>query len=158
MRRNVVAFLGTPAPAAAPAIAFPKPLSPAEQRTSLEFFRLLNFVLQFCPVHPSETELMARFAKLGIGAGKTFDAQALTPELRQAVTDGMADASKTFSEFKRRRWTRKGQRQDVRHARVPEKNYLIESRPPRSASTETRGRRRRTPSTSSMPMVRNWTV
>ena len=93
-------FLGTPAPAAAPAIAFVKPLSPAEQRTSLEFFRLLNFVLQFCPVHPSETELMARFASLGIGAGKTFDAQELTPELRQAVTDGMADAWKTFSEFK----------------------------------------------------------
>ena len=57
------AFLGTAAPPAAPAIDFPKPISQAEQKTSLEFFRLLNFVLQFCPTVPSETELMARFAK-----------------------------------------------------------------------------------------------
>jgi hypothetical protein len=38
----------------------------------------------------------ARFAKLNIGAGKTFDAQALSPELRKAVEDGVADAWKTL--------------------------------------------------------------
>jgi hypothetical protein len=43
---------------------------------------------------------MARFAKLGIGAGKTFDLKALSPELQQAVNDGMADAWKEFAEFK----------------------------------------------------------
>jgi hypothetical protein len=85
-------FLGQPAPKAAPAIDFMKPLSAAEQRTSLEFFRILNFVLQFCPTHPSETELMARFAKLGVGAGKTFDASKLSPELKKAIEDGIADA------------------------------------------------------------------
>src|SRR5438034_7368132 len=57
------AFLGTAAPKAAPAIDFIKPLSPAEEKTSPEFFNILNFVLQFCPTNPSETELMARFAK-----------------------------------------------------------------------------------------------
>ena len=41
--------------------------------TSPQFFNILNFVLQFCPTDPSETELMARFAKIGIGAGKTFE-------------------------------------------------------------------------------------
>src|SRR5437868_7748760 len=56
-------FLGQPAPKAAPAIDFIKPLSPAEEKTSPEFFNILNFVLQFCPTNPSETELMARFAK-----------------------------------------------------------------------------------------------
>ena len=93
-------FLGTAAPVGPPPVAFIKPLSPEEQRTSPAFFEILNFILQFCPTHPSETELMARFAKLGIGAGKTFDLKALSPELQQAVNDGMADAWKEFAEFK----------------------------------------------------------
>ncbi len=63
-------FLGQPAPAAAPAIDFIRPLSPADEKTSPEFFNILNFVLQFCPTDPSETELMARFAKIGVGAGQ----------------------------------------------------------------------------------------
>ena len=43
---------------------------------------------------------MARFAGLGIGAGKTFDPATLTPEIRQAVVDGMADAWKAFADLK----------------------------------------------------------
>jgi hypothetical protein len=86
------AFLGTTPPEAAPAIEFIKPLSPAEQKTSPEFFNILNFVLQFCPPVPSETELMARFAKIGVGAGKTFDVGTLTPEMKSAIEQGMADA------------------------------------------------------------------
>jgi len=86
------AFLGQPAPKPAPAVDFIKPLTPAEQRTSLEFFNILNFVLQFCPTHPSERELMGRFAKIGVGAGRTFDAGKLSPELRAAIEAGMADA------------------------------------------------------------------
>ena len=95
-------FLGEPAPAAAPKIDFMRPLTPEEQRTSLDFFNELNFVLQFCPTHPSEKELMARFAKLGIGAGRSFDAQALSPELRKAVEDGVADAWQAYAELKQR--------------------------------------------------------
>jgi hypothetical protein len=86
------AFLGQPAPQAAPAVDFIKPLTPAEQRTSIEFFNILNFVLQFCPTDRSETELMARFAKIGIGAGKTFEASALSPDVKAAIEQGMADA------------------------------------------------------------------
>jgi hypothetical protein len=86
------AFLGQPAPKAAPAIDFIKPLTPAEEKTSPQFFNILNFVLQFCPTVPSETELMARFAKIGVGAGKTFDASKLSPEMKTAIEQGMADA------------------------------------------------------------------
>ena len=68
-------FLGKPARRPRRPIDFIKPLTPEQQRTSLEFFNVLNFVLQFCPTHPSETELRARFARIGIGAGKTFDAK-----------------------------------------------------------------------------------
>jgi len=86
------AFLGKPAPMAAPAIDFIKPLTPAEERTSPQFFNILNFVLQFCPTVPSEEALMTRFARIGIGAGKTFDASKLSPEIKTAIEQGMADA------------------------------------------------------------------
>ena len=85
-------FLGQPAPKAAPAIDFVKPLTPAEQRTSPEFFNILNFVMQFCPTVPSETAMMERFTKIGIGAGMTFDVAKLSPEIKTAMEQGMADA------------------------------------------------------------------
>src|SRR5438132_3202627 len=53
--QTLSAFLGQPAPKAAPAIDFIKPLSPAEEKTSPEFFNILNFVLQFCPTKHSKT-------------------------------------------------------------------------------------------------------
>ncbi len=86
------AFLGLPAPKAAPAIDFVKPLTPEAQRTSTQFFNELNFILQFCPTVPSEKELMARFAKIGVGGGKSFDASKLSPGMRAAIEGGMADA------------------------------------------------------------------
>jgi hypothetical protein len=89
------AFLGTAAPKAAPAIDFIKPLSPAEEKTSTEFFNILNFVLQFAPPNPSETELLARFAKIGVGAGKTLDVS--KPEIKAAIEQGMADAWADFA-------------------------------------------------------------
>ncbi len=93
-------FVGQAAPAPAPAVDFIKPLSPEQERTSLDFFNVVNFVLQFAPADPSEKALMARFAKLNIGGGRKFDASALSPELRKAVQEGMADAWATFKEYK----------------------------------------------------------
>ena len=92
-------FLGAPAPAAAPVIDFIKPLTPAEEKTSSQFFNILNFVLQFCPTDPSETELMARFAKIGVGAGKTLDSNKLSPEMKEAIEQGMKDAWAEFAGF-----------------------------------------------------------
>jgi len=93
-------FLGRPVPPAA-AIDFIKPLTSDEERTLPEFFNILNFVLEFCPTHPSERELMTRFAKLNIGAGKNFDVTKLSPEVKKAVEDGMADAWQAFAEAKK---------------------------------------------------------
>ncbi|MBY5475311.1 DUF1254 domain-containing protein [Rhizobium leguminosarum] len=85
-------FLGQTAPAAAPAVDFIKTLTPEGEKTSPEFFNILNFILQYCPTDPSETELMARFAKIGVGAGKTIDFDKLSPEMKAAFEQGMADA------------------------------------------------------------------
>lgn len=93
-------FLGQSASAAAPNIDFIQPLTPATQKTSLEFFNVLNFILQFCPTHPSEQELMARFAQINVGAGMTLEVDALSPELKTAIEQGMADAWAEFNALK----------------------------------------------------------
>ncbi len=95
--QTLSAFLGTAAPKAAPAIDFITPLTHEEEKTSLELFKILNFVLQFCPTDPSEKELMERFAKIGVGAGKSFDPSTLSPEMKQAMEQGIADAWAEFA-------------------------------------------------------------
>jgi len=99
--QTLSAFLGTTTPKAAPAIDFIKPLTPAQEKTSLQFFNVLNFVLGFCPTNPSETELMARFAKIGVGPGQIFDPGKLSPELKEAIEQGMADAWADFAGLKK---------------------------------------------------------
>ena len=94
-------FLAAAAPKAAPTIDFMKPLTAEAQKNSPEFFNILNFILQFGPTHPSEKELMARFAKLGVGAGMNFDAGKLSPEMKMAVEQGMADAWAVFADVKK---------------------------------------------------------
>ncbi len=93
-------FLGLPQSPGSPPIEFIQPLTPAEQKASPEFYNILNFVLQFCPTVPSETALMERFSKIGVGAGKAFDATKFSPQIRQAMSEGMADAWREFLEFK----------------------------------------------------------
>jgi hypothetical protein len=97
--QTLASVLGRPAPTAPP-VTFLTPLAADRQRTSLAFFDVLNFVLQFCPTHPAETELRARFATIGIEAGTAFEPRSLSPEMRSALEAGMADAWKAFKEFK----------------------------------------------------------
>jgi len=96
------AFLGQPAPQAAPAIDFLTPLTPETQKTSPQFFTILNFILAFCPTHPSEQALMTRFARIGVGAGLPFDASTLAPEVQAAIDQGMADAWQEFAALQQR--------------------------------------------------------
>lgn len=101
-------FLKQTPPPAAPAIDFITPLNVAQIRTSLAFFNILNFKLQFCPTHPSETALRERFAKIGIVPGKTFDTTQLTPEIREAIIQGRNDAWADFAATKE-----KGDRKEI---------------------------------------------
>ncbi|SFO86025.1 Uncharacterized conserved protein [Mesorhizobium sp. NFR06] len=96
------AFLGQPAPAAAPAIDFTKPLVPDQQKTSPQVFNILNFVLQFCATDPSETDLMARFAKIGVSAGKAFDVNTLSSNMKTAIEQGTADAWAELANLKKK--------------------------------------------------------
>jgi hypothetical protein len=96
------AFLGQPGPEPTPAIDFIEPLTREEITKSPKVFQQLNFILQFCPTHPSEKELMARFAKLDIGASKTFDWNKFSPDIQAAIDQGIADAWADFAQLKER--------------------------------------------------------
>jgi hypothetical protein len=85
-------FLNQPAPTAPPPIDFPKPLTPDQEKTSPQFFNILNFALRYAPTVPSEKDLRTRFAAIGIGPDGTFNADTMTPEMRTAIEGGMADA------------------------------------------------------------------
>ena len=99
--QTLSAFLGIPAPKAAPTIDFIPPLTPEAEKTSPQFYCILNFALQFCPTDSSETELMTRFAKIGVGGGKTFDISKFTPEMAKAIEDGIADAWADFGSLRK---------------------------------------------------------
>jgi hypothetical protein len=97
------AFLNQPAPASPPAIDFVKPLTPDQEKTSPQFFNILNFALRYAPTVPSEKDLRARFATIGIGPDGTFDAKTMTPEMRTAIEGGMADAWSELSTLQKDR-------------------------------------------------------
>jgi hypothetical protein len=68
-------FLKQSPPEAAPAIDFP----PFEKDgMKLQFPKFLNYVLQFCPPVKEEKALRARFATVGIEAGKPFELEKLS--------------------------------------------------------------------------------
>jgi hypothetical protein len=94
-------FLGQKPPAAMPPMDFMAPLDARGERKSLDFFSLLNYLLQFCPTDPSETSLMKLFAKIGVGAGQTFDAATLKPEIVKAIEDGRADAWQAYDSLEK---------------------------------------------------------
>ncbi|WP_248914831.1 DUF1254 domain-containing protein [Pseudomonas moorei] len=87
------------APPAAPKIDWPKP-TPTMSDTP-DIFRYLNFMLSFAPSQDVEKDLLGRFAKIGIEAGKPFNVNTLSPDQRKALEDGISDAKAEFAEFKK---------------------------------------------------------
>jgi hypothetical protein len=91
------AYLRTQPPPAAPEIQFPP--YDADKVHSHDFIGYLNFLLQFTqPPNPSETDLVRRFATIGIGPGVPFDAKTLPPARLAAIDAGVADAKAEMSE------------------------------------------------------------
>jgi hypothetical protein len=82
------AYLHQPAPPAAPTIDFP-PVNADMVKTN--FFRYLDFALQFAPPGPEEMDIRAKLARIGIGAGKTFNFGDLDLEHKLEIGLGMKD-------------------------------------------------------------------
>ncbi|MGI9124943.1 MAG: DUF1254 domain-containing protein, partial [Mycobacterium sp.] len=94
-------FLKEQSPTAAPAIDWPVPLTPDDQKTSLRFFDLLDLQFKFAPTMPSEKDVRARFASIGLTGDGTFSSEKLSPEMAEAFKAGMADAWAEFNSFKK---------------------------------------------------------
>ena len=101
------AFLGREAPPAAPALDFPAPLSPDDQKSSPRAFETLDFLLRLCPPNPQDAKIRGALARLGIGAGEPFDYDDLSRDLQGALSQGIADAWVRFAAIQER--TAKGE-------------------------------------------------
>lgn len=94
-------YLNQPSPTPAPVIDFMPPLTPDQQKTSPQFFEILNFAMRFAPTLPAEKEMRDRFATIGIEADGDFESDDLSPEMRTAIEAGMADAWAEFDTLKK---------------------------------------------------------
>ena len=85
--KQLSAFLGRPAPAAAPAVDWPKIDKATEKKDILSY---LPFLLQFAPpTGPAAVEvpLREKFARIGIEAGKLFPTIALSDDAKMAMAE-----------------------------------------------------------------------
>ena len=93
--QGLSAFTHKPAPKAAPKIGWILPLSQNAETRALDFYNVLAFVLQFCPVDRSETSLRASFAEIGVKPGQKFHSATLplasVQAIQLAMTAGQLD-------------------------------------------------------------------
>ncbi len=85
------AYLKQPAPPAPPAISFPKI---DKDLVKTEFFDYLDFALQFAPPGPEEQAIRAKLARIGVGQGRTFEFNGLSPAHKAEILLGMKAGSK----------------------------------------------------------------
>jgi hypothetical protein len=84
------AFLGTAAPAAAPAIDW-KPWEEGVERTD-GFWDFVNFLLPLTTANPEDQPVLDRMARIGLVSGELWNPDSLDPEVREAIAAGMQDA------------------------------------------------------------------
>jgi hypothetical protein len=90
------AYLKQPAPPAAAAIDFPKANAELVKKN---FFEYLDFALQFAPAGPEEKEIRAKLARIGVGAGKTFDFKDLPLTHKIEIGLGMKDGEEKVVKY-----------------------------------------------------------
>ena len=97
--QTLSAFLKKPAPPAAAEIKWPKI---DKELAAADPFAYLNFVLQFCPpVGPAEVEkpIRAKFAKIGIVAGKPFSMESFTAAQKGELAGSMKSGLEAIKEY-----------------------------------------------------------
>ena len=90
------AFLGQPAPAAAPTPDF---LPATTQGIKENFYAYLDAALEFIPETPDNKDILARLATIGIGPGKTFDFKDLSLEHKAAVLVAMKEGDRKVDDY-----------------------------------------------------------
>jgi hypothetical protein len=90
------AWLKQSPPPAAPAINFPKI---DKDMVKTGFFDYLGFALQFAPAGPEEEAIRTKLARIGIGAGKTFDFKELSLLHKAEVGLGMKEGEAKVEKY-----------------------------------------------------------
>ena len=90
------AYLGEPAPAAAPAIEW-KPWQEGDEITE-EFWNYVNFLLPLTTPNVEDKPVQDRAARIGIAAGQPWDPSMFDDDVRGAIAAGMEDAMAEFSD------------------------------------------------------------
>jgi len=90
------AYLKQPATVAAAGIDFPKANAELVKKN---FFEYLDFALQFAPTGPEEKEIRAKLARIGVGAGKTFDFKDLPLTHKLEVGLGMKNGEDKVEKY-----------------------------------------------------------
>jgi len=94
-------YLKTTPPAPAPKIDFPA-FTP-ELAKGPAFYTYMNFLLQYCPVDPSETKLRADFNKIGLTGGNKFSPDAKdTAAIRLGTEQGFKLLVETAEDYIKR--------------------------------------------------------
>ena len=90
------AFLGETAPAAAPEIQWPAWIDKVDK--TADIFRYVNFMLPYTQPNPMDQPTLERIARIGIAPGKPWNLAEMTPEMRQAIEDGVNDGLQVIRE------------------------------------------------------------
>ncbi|WP_120352806.1 DUF1254 domain-containing protein [Synechococcus sp. Ace-Pa] len=90
------AFIGEPAPPAAPKINF-LPATTAGIKDN--FWAYLNAALEYIPEAEEDKAIRGSLAQFGIGPGKAFDIKALSPERQQAMDEAMKAGDEKVSTY-----------------------------------------------------------
>ncbi len=91
------AHLGKKVPMAAPAPNFPEWKEGDQFNTN--FFTYFDFMLSLVQPVKEEKELMARFAKIGLGTDEPFDMEAFSPQVQQAMEEGVKEGFAEMEAF-----------------------------------------------------------
>jgi hypothetical protein len=93
--QTLSAFLGKPAPAAAPPLPFPKF---EKDLVKTEFFEYLDFVLSLVPEVAGDRWIRQQLARIGVGPGKSFDFKSLSLEDKAEILLGMKEGQKKITD------------------------------------------------------------
>ncbi len=91
-------FLGASPPQAAPHVKAVPPVDLRKDPLSMQFFRILNWMLEYMPDLPEERAMRQRFARIGVGPSLSFDPSggewaAIAKGMEQGLADMEARAS-----------------------------------------------------------------
>ncbi|MGY4532484.1 hypothetical protein ACVW0Y_001608 [Pseudomonas sp. TE3786] len=76
------------------------PVPSPDAKPTPDVFRLMDFLLQFAPPHPTEVALRRRLARIGIDSDQKFYPDRLTPSQYNALQTGIDEARDEFATFK----------------------------------------------------------